>query len=389
MTIESGAASTTAPGGAEILLVEEATLREPGAYRFSPLVSWLVATAKPEVTVELGPGDERSLASTCDAVLRSGHGRTCSAVVLGPWSEAGTGDFAALADGLTRRFGQGFEGYASEEAGLAARRAGGVGLLHISLFDAQDSTLPDLDAWRALLAPGAIVVVTTTSDAASPYAEMKRQVTEAYPAVSISLGPTVEAVVAQTPEGDATPVVDALRKAPFVVGAFLAVLGEEMELHHLRADEPEPSEAVRALIGRVIDQQHAERHAFLTALRAYKDEAARLSEELGAARRELGQELEAARLEREHLVAEFLDRVDELSAKVSTTASRARAELADAQALLEAEGRKAEAYAGQAAIAQSVVDDIRSSTSWRVTAPVRIISRLLARRAQPPVQPEH
>ena len=63
--------------------------------------------------------------------------------------------------------------------------------------------------------------------------------------------------------------------------------------------------------------------------------------------------------------------------------------MADAHALLEAEGRKAEAYAGQAAIAQSVVDDIRSSTSWRITAPVRIVSRLLARRALPPVQPEH
>src|SRR3984885_8646854 len=110
MTIESGAASTTAPGGAEILLAEETTLREPGAYRFSPLVSWLVATAKPEVTVELGAGDERSPPSTCDAVLRSGHGRTCSAVVLGARSEAGTGDFAALADELSRRFGQAFEG---------------------------------------------------------------------------------------------------------------------------------------------------------------------------------------------------------------------------------------------------------------------------------------
>jgi hypothetical protein len=81
--------------------------------------------------------------------------------------------------------------------------------------------------------------------------------------------------------------------------------------------------------------------------------------------------------------------VDELSAKVSTTASRARADLADAQALLEAEGRKAEAYAGQAAIAQSVVDDIRSSTSWRITAPVRVLSRFLARKSPPPAQPEH
>ena len=84
------------------------------------------------------------------------------------------------------------------------------------------------------------------------------------------------------------------------------------------------------------------------------------------------------------MVTEFLDRVDELSAKVSTTASRYSAELADKNALLEAEGRRVEAYAGQAAIAQSVLDDMRQSTSWRMTAPVRLLSRLLARRAQPP-----
>ena len=56
-----------------------------------------------------------------------------------------------------------------------------------------------------------------------------------------------------------------LRKAPFAVGAFLALFGEQIELHHLLQHEPEPSEAVRALIGRVIDQQHAERDAFLSA----------------------------------------------------------------------------------------------------------------------------
>ncbi len=77
------------------------------------------------------------------------------------------------------------------------------------------------------------------------------------------------------------------------------------------------------------------------------------------------------------------------SAKVSTTASRYSAELADTNALLEAEGRKAEAYAGQAAIAQSVIDDMRRSTSWRITAPVRLLSRMLARKAQPPAQPEN
>jgi hypothetical protein len=365
-------------------------MSEPGAYRFSPLVSWLVATARPEVVVELGPGDEPSLRSTCDAVLRSERGRTCAAVLLsGP--EGDKAGFATLSGHLSRRFGPAFEGYDSEEAALAALSAGGVGLLHLSLFEVNGSALPSLADWQAALAPGGVVVVTTTaSNAAATFAEVKRQVIGTFPAVSISLGLTTEAIVAQQPDDDdATPIVDALQRAPFAVGAFLAVLGEQMELHHLLTDEPEPSEAVRSLIGRVIDQQHAEREAFLSALRVYKDETVRLSDELVVARTDLHQQLEAARLEREHLVAEFLDRVDELSAKVSTTASRYRAELADTNALLEAEGRKAEAYAGQAAVAQSVLDDMRQSTSWRVTAPVRLLSRLLARKAPLPAQPEH
>ena len=92
-------------------------------------------------------------------------------------------------------------------------------------------------------------------------------------------------------------------------------------------------------------------------------------------------------MEREHLVMEFLDRVDQLSAKISTSAARYEAQLAQKDSLLEAQERRVEAYAGQAAVAQSVIDDIRTSTSWRVTAPVRLVSRLLARRAasaQPP-----
>ena len=212
---------------------------------------------------------------------------------------------------------------------------------------------------------------------------------DTYPAVSISLGLTTEAIVAQRPVDDGTPIVDMLRKAPFAVGAFLTMFGEPVELHELLTREPEPSDAVRALIGRIIDQHYAEREAFISALRVYEDETARVSNELVEVRSELTQQIEAARREREHLVAEFLDRVDELAAKVSTTASRYSAELADTNALLEAEGRKAEAYAGQAAIAQSVIDDMRGSTSWRITGPVRLLSRMLARKAQPPAQPEN
>jgi hypothetical protein len=388
-TDPGSAAAAGPPTAADVHLVERTAAPDPGTYRFSPLVSWLVATACPEVVVELGPGDEPSLRSTGDAVLRSERGRSCAAVLLaGPAGD--TTGFATLTGELSRRFGAAFESYDSEESALAALPTGSVGLLHLSLFDVGERALPSLADWQAVLAPGAVVVVTTTASDTVSFADMKRHVMDTYPSVSVSLGLTTEAIVAQRPDDDdATPIVHALQRAPFAVGAFLAVLGEQMELHHLLTDEPEPSAAVRALIGRVIDHQHAEREAFVSALRVYKDETARLSDELVVARTDLQQQLEAARLEREHLLAEFLDRVDELSAKVSTTASRYRAELADTNALLEAEGRKAEAYAGQAAVAQSVLDDMRHSTSWRVTAPVRLFSRLLARKAQSPAQPEH
>ncbi len=285
---------------------------------------------------------------------------------------------------LTGRFGHALESYASEEAGLAGLSGGTAGLVHLSLYESDEIALPDLEAWLRVMAPGAVMVVTTTaSDASSNFAKAKQHVTDTYPAVSVSLGLTTEAVVAQRPDDDATPIVDMLRKAPFAVGAFLALFGEQIELQHLLQHEPEPSDAVRALIGRVIDQQHAERDAFLTALRVYKEETARLSAEVAVSRAELSGQIEAARQEREHLVKEFLDRVDQLSSKISTSAARYSGELAEKDALLEALERRAEEYAGHAANAQSIIDDMHRSTSWRVTAPVRLLSRMLARRAQP------
>jgi hypothetical protein len=178
-----------------------------------------------------------------------------------------------------------------------------------------------------------------------------------------------------------------LRRAPFAVGAFLALFGEQIELHDLLHNEPEPSPAVRALIGRVIDQQHAEREAFISALRVYKEETARLTAEVAESRSELFSQIAAARQEREHLVKEFLDRVDHLSSKISTSAARYEAELADKDMLLEGQERRAEIYAGHAANAQSIIADMQGSTSWRVTAPVRLLSRMLAKKATP-VQPE-
>ncbi len=297
--------------------------------------------------------------------------------------------FTGLMAELSGRFGEAVQSYESEQAGLADLADGKAGLVHLATFESDEVTLPDVGAWLEALAPGAVMVVTTTaSDVSSNFAKAKGHVMDNLPAVSISLGLTTEAVVAQRPTEDGTPIVEMLRRAPFAVGAFLAVFGAQIELHDLLHNEPEPPPTVRALIGRVIEQQVAERDAFLAALRVYKEESARLTAEVAESRRELSNQIESARQEREHLVREFLDRVDHLSSKISTSAARYEAEVAEKDVLIEDWKRKTEVYAGKAANAQSIIDDIEHSTSWRVTAPVRLLSRMLAKRATP-VQPEN
>ncbi len=125
------------------------------------------------------------------------------------------------------------------------------------------------------------------------------------------------------------------------------------ELELLPVAEPERSQAVRALIGQVIEQQQAEREAFRSALRVYEEETKRLTVEVAEARSELSVQIEAARREREHLVGEFLDRIDHLSSKISTSAARYEAQLAEKDVLLQDGERRVEAYAGLAADAQS------------------------------------
>jgi hypothetical protein len=141
--------------------------------------------------------------------------------------------------------------------------------------------------------------------------------------------------------------------------------------------------AVVSFIGRIVEQQQAERETFLAALRVYKEETTRLTLEVSQARGELSQQLRLAREEREHLVSEFLDRVDQLSAKISTTASKYEGELEEKDAKIEDQERRVEAYAGLAADAQSELGAMRRSSSWRLTAPFRLFSRLMASRRAP------
>jgi hypothetical protein len=172
------------------------------------------------------------------------------------------------------------------------------------------------------------------------------------------------------------------------VGNLLAVFREPVDSYEQLGDEAISPQAVKAIVTEIVTRQRTERGVFVSALGAYRDLTERLATEVADARIELSAQAELAQLERAQLLKEFLDRLDVLTAKISTSAARYESELAEKDVLIEDRERQAEIYAGHAMNAQSVLADMKGSTSWRVTAPVRLLSRMLARRATP-VRPEH
>ena len=369
----------------EFLQLEPFRQANPAAHRFSALVSWLVAHARPSVTVELGPPECTSIFSTCDAVREIGADARCLAVRL-PTSDIATAAdvdvFRHVLADCTVRYGDAVAGYESEVESLAALAGSRVDLLHVSLFDRDELELPDLPAWFDVMAPGGVVVVTCTAAGSSPnFAKAKQLVSDRYPSACVSLGLMTEAVVAQVPVEGAAPTVDLFRAVPSAVGGLMDIFSESVEAFE-PGGEVSPA-AARAIVARLIERQDADREALLSALRAYQDLTARLTIDVNDTRNELAAQVESARLEREHLVREFLDRLDVLSAKISTSAARFTAELEEKDRLLQAEEQRVLAFAGQAATAQSVIEDLRNSSSWRLTAPLRLMSRLAARRTPP------
>jgi hypothetical protein len=351
---------------------------ETSPYRFSPLLAWLVATTRPSLVSELGPGDEASLAATCEAVRRAAPDAHVRALQL-----RGTGDatqFGTVLAALKERFGDTIETH-DDAAGLRGSGGAAPGLVHISLLDTDGTPPPELGPWLRELEPGALIALTSTaSTTSSTFAELARMLSADWPSVSLSLGLTTGAVVAQRPDETGTPVIDALRQGPSAIGAFLTLFGQQRELQRLLRDLPD-SPAAQALLGRVMEQHLGEREAFLSTLEVYREETARLSGELAEAHHELAKQVEASRAEREQLVHQFLDRVDELSSKISTSAARFEERLSEKDEVIEDQERRVEAYAGLAADAQGVINDMRRSTSWRMTAPVRLLSRMMAKRA--------
>jgi hypothetical protein len=173
-------------------------------------------------------------------------------------------------------------------------------------------------------------------------------------------------------------------KVPPGIGSLLAVFSQPAESYEQLGEEAISPQVVRAIVTELVTRRQTEREVFLSALSAYKDLTERLAVEVADARSELSAQAEAAQLERAQLLKEFLDRLDVLTAKISTSAARYARELEDKDRLFDDQEQRVLAYAGVAANTQSAIDDIYRSSSWRLTAPLRLLSRLAARRRPAP-----
>jgi hypothetical protein len=365
-----------APEGSAVqeILLEGHSSRADDEQGFSSLLTWLITSTKPNLVVEVGPRDATMLQSATDA-LAGTKGR----YVVVPMP--GRADAYQFGHVLDDPVGIGLERHDAEADALSALASGpAIDLFHVALLE-DDATQPDLRAWFDVMCPGSIIVITTFGDGESTgFKRAKNAISsDRFHMVQVTLGPDRHALVAQMPHQGRAAIVEALAPAGSATTALSLVGGDRAGAGEPLDSSGSPTET--GMSPALTERQLAERAAYLAALRMYQQLTALLREDLTAVKSELSAQREGARLERESLITEFLDRLDVLSAKISTSASKYSAELADKDRRIEDVEKKMHAYAGLATNAQNVIDDIHRSSSWRLTAPVRLFSRIMKRAA--------
>jgi hypothetical protein len=355
---------------------------------FLPFLSWLVSSLRPELTVDLGFEDDSIFHAVWRAAQLPDSLSTCIVVLLAAGeqvdhvSQSGPDQFSNLIAASATRYGlledQVEELEASDQhTDVSTTGFPDIHLLHLRLSE-EGPGQGYLQKWFDRMVPGAVLVVPNTVAAESPaFTATHRYVADRMPATVATLGPTAEILVAQVPQNGATPLVDLLRDAPPAFQGLFALFAERSEFRHVLGPEPTSPAAVSALLHSLTENGRMERETFQVTIHSTRETMATLARESGALRSELVAYKEQVSLERAAMQTEYFGRLDELTAKLSTSAARYTRELTVRELALEAREREAEVLAGEAAEAQRRVAELLHSSSWRMTAPVRLLSRLI------------
>ncbi len=357
-------------------------------------MSWLVSSLKPEVAISLGFEVRSSFPAIWEVARNVELPAKCTVVLLAPSGQSDQGrqaavrQFNVLISESGSRLGGILEG-AVEEDDLIASGFPPIQLLHLALSENVGRNPEHLQKWINHTTPGAVLVVTATDPEGSEYSATRDYVADQVPSTVISLGSSSEILVAQMPRDGATPLVEFLRNAPPGFRGLFALLAERDAFRHILGPEATSPSALRALIDSLEENRRLERETFHFALDATRETMATLATQSGILRDELIDYKEQARLEKAVMQDEYFGRLDELTAKLSTSAARYTRELTIRELALEAREREAERLAGEAAESQRRLTELLSTSSWRITAPLRLLSRLAGSGRAKDQSPQH
>lgn len=389
--VNSGTGSSDVAEGAahSLLPVFDAPLGWDGIYLqpdaawnvYLPLLSLVVATRRPRCFVELGAGSAVTFGACCQAL---GHtGEAVVAYSVGPWDEeedSGADRFQSVRADCLRRFPS-LNGVEHLDAGPVpwAEVMAPIELLHL-VGAGEPCAPPGLEDWLDRLAPGAVVLATSgQAGAGAPDPAVWELVADRFPSHVFSLetsrpsgsdGPGVG--LAQVPDDGRTPLVDLLTSAAPGVRALFALLGQRAEYRHLLGPEPAEPGLIRSHLEALAagrDKEVATYRSGLEALRAELEQALAERDELG---RRLAEQYD-------ELTGTYSAEIDLLSAKVAATAARYSAQVDEEEARHQAQ--VAELVHQQVEVqirleeTRARVADLESSTSWRVTAGLRWLTR--------------
>lgn len=335
-----------------------------------PFLFGLVTLIEPRVFVELGVQAGASFLGACQAVQRQGYGTRCVAVDKwtddAPAGKPACGEF----DDVRRIISDNYAGIAGYLRGDSAEALthfapGSIDLLHIAGSHTDAAARNDFTTWLDKMSDRGVVIVHDINEFRQDFGVWRfwREVREQYPSIELSHGHGLGVLVVGEKSPLRLPVggTDIVPMSPAVNDQLQVFFGG---LGHLSWSQATGS-AARREREQILATEMKAHQALQREVRVAKKSFDRLQVKLAGREArvvELRERAQRLRVERDALESEVSRRASPQQVeKLREQRDRLRVEVARMSDELDA--------------AQARVIDLESSTSWRITKPLRFIRR--------------
>jgi len=349
-----------------------------------PFLFGLVTLIEPRVFVELGVQAGASFFAACQAVQRQGYGTSC--VAVDKWSDDARAGKPACGefDDVRRIISDNYAGIAGYLRGdfveaLAHFAPGSIDLLHIAGSHTDAAARHDFTTWLDRMSDRGVVIVHDINEFKQDFGVWRfwREVREQYPSIELGHGHGLGVLVVGENSPLRLPVggTDIVLISPAVSSQVQVFFGG---LGHLSWSQATGS-AVRREREQILAKEMKALQALQRELRVAKETFDRLQAKL---------------TDREARIVELRERVEELKQKSGVARERAETLRVERDALRSKVSRRASPQqleklreererlrlevarmSQELDAAQTRVNDLEASTSWRITQPLRVIRR--------------